>query len=51
MNCIKKLWSNLNEVLGKKANSAPSLIESDGLFITTPTDTANYFNDFFHWQD
>ena len=33
--------------MGEKANSAPSFIESDGSFITKPTDTANYFNDFF----
>ena len=31
----------------KKANSAPSFIESDGSFITKPTDIANYFNEFF----
>jgi hypothetical protein len=36
----KKLWSTLNDILGKKANSAPS-------FITKPTDIAIYFNDFF----
>ena len=34
-------------IFGKKANSAPSFIESDGSFITKPTDIANYFNDFF----
>ena len=31
----------------KKANSTPSFIESDGSFITKPTDIANYFTDFF----
>ena len=31
----------------EKANSAPLLIESDGSFITKPTDNANYFNYFF----
>ena len=46
-NDSKKLWSTLNEILGKKANSAPSFIESDGSFITKPADIANYFNDFF----
>ena len=46
-NDIKKLWSTLNEILGKKANSAPSFIESDGSFIENPTDIANYFNYFF----
>ena len=33
--------------MGKKANSTPSFIESDGSFITKPTDIANYFNNFF----
>ena len=42
-NDSKKLWSTLNEILGKKANSSP--------FITKPTDISNYFNDFFHLQD
>ena len=32
--------------LGKKAISVP-FIESDGSFITKPTDIANYMNDFF----
>ena len=39
------LCSTLNEIWGKKANSAPSFIESDGSFITKPTDIANYFKD------
>ena len=38
----KKLWS-LNDILGKKANSALSFIQSDGSFITKPTDIVNYF--------
>jgi hypothetical protein len=42
----KKLWSTLNEMLGKKANSAPSFIESDGSFITKPTDIGI---NFFEW--
>ena len=46
-NDSKKLWSTLNYILGKKANSDPSFIESDGFFITKPNDIANYFNDFF----
>jgi hypothetical protein len=41
--------STLNEILGEKANFATSFIESDGSFITKPTN--NYFNDFFHWED
>ena len=47
MNDSKKLWSTLNDILGKKTNSDPSFIESDGSFITKPTDVSNYFNDFF----
>jgi hypothetical protein len=41
-----KLWSTLNDIWGKKANSAQSFIESDGSFIRKPTDIAIYFNDF-----
>ena len=33
---------------GKKANSAPSFIESGCSFITKPTDIANYFNYLFN---
>ena len=43
-NDSKKPWSTLNEILGKKSNSAPSFIESGGSFITKPTYIANYFN-------
>ena len=46
-NDSKKLWNTFKEMLGKKANSAPSLIQSDGSFITKPNDIANYFNYFF----
>ena len=49
-NDSKKHWFTLNDILGKKATSAPSFIELDSSFITKPTDIANYF-DFFHWQD
>ena len=42
-NDSKKLWGTLNDIFGGKANSAPSFIESDGSFITKPTDIANYF--------
>ena len=38
----KKLWSTLNYILGNVI-----VIESDGSFITRPTDIANYFNYFF----
>jgi hypothetical protein len=46
-NDSKKLSSTFNEILRKKANSAPSFIESDGSFVTKLTDIANYFNYFF----
>jgi hypothetical protein len=42
-----KLWSSLNEIMGRKTNSTPSLIKSDGILITKPFDVANYFNDYF----
>lgn len=32
----KKLWSILNDIMGRKRNSAPSVIESEGSFITKP---------------
>ena len=43
----EKLWSTLNDIFGKMANSDPSFIESDGSFITKHTDIANYFNHIF----
>lgn len=43
----KKLWSALNEIMGRKSNSTPSSIESNGSFITKPSDIANYFNNHF----
>ena len=42
-NDSKKLCCTFNDILGIKANSAPSFIESDGSFITKPTDIANFF--------
>jgi hypothetical protein len=43
-NDSKKLWSTFNESLGKKKNSAPSFIESDGSFITKPPSTFMFFS-------
>ena len=43
----KTLCSTLNDILREIANLAPSGIQSDGSFITKPTDVANYFNYFF----
>ena len=33
--------------MGRKTNSNPSFIKSDGLFITKPFDVGNYLNDYF----
>ena len=33
--------------MGRRTNSTPSFIKSDGLFITKPFDVANYLNDYF----
>ena len=46
-NNSKNLWSTLNEILGKNANSAPSLIESDSSFIKKPSEIAIFVSDFF----
>ena len=44
---VKKLWSTLNDIMGRKPNSPPSFIEVDGSFITKPFDFVNLFNDYF----
>ena len=44
---VKSFGAPSIQFWGKKANSAPSINESDGSFMTKPTDVANYFNDFF----
>lgn len=36
-----------NNALGRGSNTASSVIEADGSFITKPHDIAQYFNDFF----
>lgn len=43
----RKLWSTLNEIMGRKSSATPSFIEVEGSFITKPVDVANYFNDYF----
>jgi hypothetical protein len=42
----KKHWSTLNEIMGRKTNSTPFFIKSDGLFVTKTFDISNYFNDY-----
>ena len=37
----------LNNIMGRKNNSTPSFIESEGAYITKPLDIANYFNNYF----
>ena len=44
---VVKSFGALSITLMKKANSAPSFIESDGSFITKPTDIATTLNYFF----
>ena len=43
----KKMWSVVNDMLGRKPASSPAYIETDGTFLTKPDQIANYFNDFF----
>ena len=43
----KKLWSTLNDIMGRKSNPTPSFIEVEGTYLTKPVDIANYFNDYF----
>lgn len=43
----KKLWSTLNDIMGRKSSSTPSFIEVEGSFITKPAEIANYFNNYF----
>lgn len=39
----RKLWSTLNEIMGKRQYSAASYVENDRIFITNPEEIANYF--------
>lgn len=41
-NVGKKLWSTLNEIMGRKLNTSISFIQSEGAFITKPHDTADH---------
>ena len=43
----KKLWSALNEIMGRKSNVCHPLIESNGLVLTKPGDIANHFNNYY----
>lgn len=43
----KKLWSTLNDVMGRKPSQTPSFIDAGDSFLTKPHTIANYFNDFF----
>lgn len=43
----KKLWSTLNDIMGRNSSPTPSFIEVEGSFITKPVEIANYFNDYF----
>ena len=43
----KKLWSMLNDIMGRKTSPQPTFIESGGIFITKPKEIADYLNIFF----
>lgn len=43
----KSLWKTLNEIMGRRTSGGASFVESEGKFLTKPSDIANYFNDFY----
>ena len=43
----KKLWSMLNDIMGRKTSPQPTFIESGGIFITKPKEIADHLNIFF----
>lgn len=42
----KRMWKVLNEIMGKKSTCASS-VELNRVYLTEPTQIANYFNDYF----
>ena len=44
----RKMWSVVNDMLGRQQSSGQAYIEVDGSFLTKPDQIANYFNDFFY---
>ncbi len=46
-NDSRKVWSTLNSLLGKSHRPTPSFLETEGLFLTKSTETANYLNNYF----
>ena len=46
-NSIRKTWKTINELLGKRKKQIPTTFESEGTFVTEPTEIANKFNDYF----
>lgn len=43
----RKIWTTLNEVMGRKGGSTPHILEGDGQFFTKPCDIANYLSSYF----
>lgn len=43
----KKVWSTLNELMGKKTRSDPTFLEGDGIYLTKPREIANYLSQSF----
>lgn len=46
-NDSRKVWSTLNSLMGKSHRSTPSFLETEGHFLTKPTEIANYLNNYF----
>lgn len=46
-NDSRKVWSTLNSLMGKNHRSTPSFLETEGHFLTKPTEIANYLNNYF----
>lgn len=43
----KKLWSTLNDIMGRNTSPQPTFIENGGTFITKPKEIADHLNNFF----
>lgn len=43
----RKLWATCNSILGRHKPNSPSCIEEKGVYLTKPSEVANYFNNFF----
>lgn len=46
-NDSKKMWSVLNDVMGRRRKVTPPYVEKEGLFLTKPADIANHIQNYF----